>query len=78
VSAVGYDFGCAIHTYAWDFGDGGRATEKSPSHRYTTDGVYHVKVHMVNGSQPVDLTGTVTIVGGTPVIVIPPRHRASH
>lgn len=29
-------------TYAWDFGDGGTATTKSPSHTYSAPGVYAV------------------------------------
>lgn len=30
--------------YSWDFGDGSKSTEKSPTHRYTGIGVYKVKL----------------------------------
>jgi PKD repeat protein len=75
VNATGYDFGCAQHTYSWDFGDGGHSTVKAPSHRYTANGTYHVKVHFSNGFQPVDLNATVTVTGAAPVV--PPRHRSA-
>jgi PKD repeat protein len=75
VNAVGYDFACANHTYSWDFGDGGHSTEKAPSHKYTANGTYHVKLHFSNGAQPVDLNATVNVTGVGPVI--PPRHRSA-
>ena len=33
-----------IAGYAWDFGDGGSATEQKPSHTFTTAGTYSVKL----------------------------------
>jgi PKD repeat protein len=65
VMAYGYNFTCAQHTYAWDFGDGARSSETAPSHRYTADGTYKVKVHLSNGPQSVDLTINVKVVNGT-------------
>ncbi|MGA8808804.1 MAG: PKD domain-containing protein [Thermoanaerobaculia bacterium] len=67
VNATGYDFSCATHTYSWDFGDGGHATGKTPLHRYTADGTYHVIVHFSNGSATADLNATVKVTGATPV-----------
>jgi PKD repeat protein len=66
-SSGAYNFDCALHTYSWDFGDGTHSTDKAPAHRYTADGVYNVKVHVVAGSAAVDLTSTVRITGATPV-----------
>jgi PKD repeat protein len=74
-SSGSYDFNCALHTYSWDFGDGSHSTDKAPSHRYTLDGTYNVKVHVAVGAAAVDLTSTVRVVGADPVI--PARHRAS-
>jgi PKD repeat protein len=72
VGATGYDFGCALHTYTWDFGDGSQhSTNMAPSHRYTVDGTYHVTVHLSNGSAAVDLTTTVKVVNGA--VAGPPR-----
>jgi PKD repeat protein len=66
-----------VHTYSWDFGDGKQSTDAAPAHRYTSDGTYHVKVHVSNGAGGADLTTTVKVTGGTPAV--PPRHRsASH
>jgi PKD repeat protein len=76
VSPNGYDFGCAQHVYAWDFGDGGHSTATAPSHKYTADGTYSVTVHLSHGTTAVDLTSTVKIVGGAPAGP-PPRRRAS-
>ena len=61
-----YDLGCAKHTYSWDFGDGGHSAATAPSHRYTADGTYTVKVHFDNGKANADLTTTVKVVGATP------------
>ena len=76
VSAIGYDFTCATHTFSWDFGDGKSSADAAPSHRYTADGTYHVKVHIAVGTASADLTTTVKVVGAGPVV--PPRHHAAH
>jgi PKD repeat protein len=67
VSAAGYDFGCAQHAYAWDFGDGAHSSQTAPLHKYTADGTYRVTVHLSHGTTGVDLTATVKVVGATPV-----------
>jgi PKD repeat protein len=77
VNSTGYDFECAPHTYTWDFGDGVHSTGKTPAHRYTANGAFTVKVHVAVGAASADLTATVHVVGATPVVVIPPRHRSA-
>ena len=76
VNSSGYNLDCAVHSYSWDFGDGKQSTDKAPTHRYTADGIYHVKVHVTGGTSSVDLLQTVTVINGGPVV--PPRHRAAH
>jgi len=38
-------------TYAWDFGDGTTGTGATPTHRYTTIGIFDVCLTVNNGSQ---------------------------
>lgn len=38
-------------SYRWDFGDGKTSTEKNPTHRYNTLGVYKVSLTVKHGSQ---------------------------
>jgi PKD repeat protein len=66
VAANGYDLTCGSPTYSWDFGDGGHSTDTAPSHRYTADNTYNVKVRVFNGTQSIDLTSTVKVVGAAP------------
>jgi len=76
VSSIGYDFNCATHTYSWDFGDGKHDSSATPAHRYTTDGTYHVTVHIAVGTASADLATTVKVVGAGPAPpVVPPKHR---
>ena len=35
--------------YYWDFGDGNTSTQANPSHWYTVDGTYTVKLKIING-----------------------------
>jgi hypothetical protein len=39
-----------IIRYLWDFGDGGQSTEQNPSHTYTSEGTYTVKLHLITSS----------------------------
>jgi PKD repeat protein len=53
-------------TYAWDFGDGGTATVRNPTHTYTAGGTYTAEVTVTD---PGGLTGTATVsitVGNPP------------
>ena len=36
-----------IIRYLWDFGDGGQSTEQNPTHIYTSEGTYTVKLHLI-------------------------------
>ena len=48
-SAFGYNFGCADHTFEWDFGDGSaKSTEQNPAHKYTRGGTFTVKLKVKN------------------------------
>ncbi len=47
--------------YAWDFGDGEKATEENPTHTYTKDGTYTVKLTATNASGSADKTAAVTV-----------------
>ena len=38
-------------TYEWDFGDGNKSTEESPSHTYSTSGNYLVKLKAMKGKR---------------------------
>lgn len=42
-------------TYSWDFGDGATSTQISPSHTYTTSGIYDIKL-ISNGSDSCGLS----------------------
>lgn len=67
LGASGYDLNCGTPSYSWDFGDHtGTSTEANPSHKYTANGVYTVKLTFSNGSQTTDITETVTVTGATP------------
>ncbi len=50
-------------SYAWDFGDGNKATEENPTHTYTKDSTYTVKLTATNAGGSADKTATVTIEG---------------
>ena len=52
-------------TYSWDFGDGNTSTAANPSHKYTANGTYTVKLTVSNGSQTGSSTTTV-VVGQSP------------
>ena len=50
-------------SYSWNFGDGSAAsTQAEPSHTYTQDGIYTIRLIAFNGCGPDTTTQTVTIV----------------
>lgn len=51
VSYANYDFSCSTHNYNWNFGDGGTASGKTPTHTFTTSGPHAVSVTISNTSQ---------------------------
>lgn len=71
-ATLGYDFSCAPHTFAWDFGDGAKSTDPNPAHVFAKDGAYHVTLHVSNAGQSVDLVASVKVGSG---VAIPARHR---
>lgn len=42
--------GTGVVNYQWDFGDGSTSTLLNPSHTYTTNGTYTIKLIVTNGS----------------------------
>jgi PKD repeat protein len=53
--------------WTWDFGDGGTSTEQTPTHVYTTEGTYTVKLTVSNslGSDSEEKIGYITGFGTT-------------
>ncbi len=48
-------------SYKWDFGDGNTSTEKAPTHKYKSKGVYKVTLTAERGSEKHKYTASVTI-----------------
>lgn len=51
-----------VRTWYWDFGDGTSSTLKNPTHSFTTDGIYPVRLTVFDGA--CTRTGTKNIVVG--------------
>ena len=49
-------------TYAWDFGDGDTGTGATPTHRYSTIGIFDVCLTVNNGAQDSESVCTDTLV----------------
>jgi PKD repeat protein len=58
--------GCDVETFAWDFGDGGASTTRSPSHTFTDPGTYTVALTVTGagGEDTETKTGYVTVAAG--------------
>ncbi|HEY3054697.1 MAG TPA: PKD domain-containing protein, partial [Thermoanaerobaculia bacterium] len=67
-SFTGYDFSCSNHTFSWNFGDGGTANIKSPTHTFSASGAHNVSVTITNPQTPSGFTRQLTMqttAGGT-------------
>jgi len=51
----------ASSTYYWKFGDGGTSTFMNPSHTYTSNGNYQVRLYVANGPCADSLLSVVTV-----------------
>lgn len=59
------------HTYFWDFGDGGTATEINPRHEFGDNGIYTVSLTVTDDDGGVDSdTLTVTVNNVAPTVVL--------
>ncbi|HSP14464.1 MAG TPA: PKD domain-containing protein [Thermoanaerobaculia bacterium] len=65
ISYAGYDFSCSTHSFTWDFGDGGSATGKSPTHTYASSGQHTVKVSITNATQTTPFVRQITVSTGS-------------
>ncbi|HOZ49756.1 MAG TPA: PKD domain-containing protein, partial [Candidatus Hydrogenedentes bacterium] len=63
--------GSPIVAYAWDFGDGGTASEPNPAHQYTATGVYTVTLTITaeNGNSEVSIKPAYVTVTPPPPVV---------
>ena len=53
-----------IDTWNWDFGDGGTSNEQSPTHEYTTAGVYTVKLSVSGPAGNSEVTHQIAVYDG--------------
>ena len=64
VKAFTYDFGCASHSFQWDFGDNSSpGLSRSVNHRYVSPGAYNVSCTITVNGQAKLLTQTVRVSG---------------
>jgi PKD repeat protein len=56
-------------TYAWEFGDGGKATGQTASHTWTTVGLVTMELAVSNGQQTVLSTKLINVTSGPPPCV---------
>ena len=53
-------------SYSWDFGDGATSTGANPSHQYTANGTYKVKLTVTGGGGQTATSSTTVVVGQSP------------
>src|SRR5262249_18594039 len=66
----------SITAWAWDFGDGTRSTEQSPTHAYSTAGTYTVQLTVTGPGGSATTTGSVTVSAPPPVANFIARSRS--
>jgi len=71
--ALNYNYSCSTHTFAWDFGDGAKATTTSlmTTHAYTAAGVFTVSLTITTPNDTATMTTNVTVTGGPCQTIIP-------
>ncbi|MEO6894884.1 MAG: PKD domain-containing protein, partial [Ginsengibacter sp.] len=60
----------ASQTYYWDFGDGSNSNEQNPSHTYTKQGIYTVKLFVTNAAGCTDSLVKKAYVRITPPVAV--------
>lgn len=55
------NFSVGGDSYVWDFGNGTTSTEENPSYTYTSDGIYTVKLTVLNTSGSSEITKNIVI-----------------
>src|SRR5213075_3201704 len=64
-----------VASYSWTFGDGGTSPDRNPSHTYSTDGSYTVRLTVTDnqGAQSTPTSQTVTVSAPPPPPPPPPN-----
>lgn len=61
----------AVSSYSWDFGDGSPVSvQATPTHTYTKEGSFPVKLKAGNGNCITEITATVPVVVGKPTVSV--------
>lgn len=55
------NFSVGGNSYLWDFGDGSTSTDENPTHVYTTDGTFTIKLTVVNTGGSAETTRNIVI-----------------
>jgi len=62
--SFGYNYGCANHSFSWNYGDGTNGSGQDAPHSYSAAGTYNVSVTISNGGQTFTATQAVRVGGG--------------